>query len=78
MQNKHDITLTYTLDVTATLKADTLGRCSDEEFERRFMRSDYAAHLAERVKCCLGVDDVLLRDLKLFIHDGNSVKEVTP
>lgn len=73
----HDITLTYTVEVTVISRADTLGRCSDEEFERRFMQPDYAAHLAERLKVALEADHVLLRDLKIFIHDGDSQKEAT-
>lgn len=75
MQNKHDITLTCTLDVTFIYKADEPGRPSDKVIECGFLRPDHPEFFSELIKRKLGADDVTLRDLKLFIHDGNSQKE---
>lgn len=77
MNDKHDITVTMTAEITVILTANDV-RDTDKNIEIGYTNPDYLALLAKSMKNDLDVDHVLLRDLKLFIHDGNSVKEVAP
>lgn len=71
MNDKHDITVTFTAEVTAIFKAEEFGDYTAETIERRFMHPYYAAILAGNLKGAFKADHIILHDLKFFIHNGN-------